>query len=42
VVDLCYPFSVGLGVPREVEPTLRVRRKGEFLTAGFDDPNDAG
>jgi hypothetical protein len=34
VVDLCYLSSVGLGVPCEVDATRRVRRKGEFLTAG--------
>jgi len=37
-VDLCYPSSVGLGVPCEVDATLRVRRKGEFLTVGSMTP----
>jgi len=38
VVDLCYPSSVEPGVPCEVDATLRVRRKGEFLTVGLMTP----
>jgi len=37
----CYPSSVGLGLPCEVDATLLVRRKGEISRRRFDDPNDA-
>ena len=38
VVDLCYPSLVGVGVPCEVDATLLVRCKGEFLTTGSMTP----